>query len=59
MQIVVNLPVSKRCNLLLLANGPYDRQCVENFIKMLQLHVELGAFDEPQKANADNGGERL
>jgi hypothetical protein len=43
----------------LLANGPYDRQCVENFIKMLQLHVELGAFDEPQKANADNGGERL
>lgn len=55
MQVIVNLPVSKQCQMLLLANGPYDRQGVENFIKMLQLHVELGAFDEPAKPDTPNG----
>jgi hypothetical protein len=48
MTTVLNVPVSNRCNFILIANGPYDRKQVENFILMLGLHVELGAFGPPQ-----------
>jgi hypothetical protein len=44
-KVVLNTPVSRKCNFMLLATGDYDRKQVENFIAILQLNVELGAFD--------------
>lgn len=55
MNQVASLPVSRRCNFILLATGEYDRQSVERFIAQLKLQLELGAFDPEPKQDSATG----
>jgi hypothetical protein len=51
---ITNIRVSKDCAIRLIADGPYSKRNIEALVKILQLQLELGTYDETEESPRSN-----